>query len=51
MCFPIYKGARGGWFLVPHDELLEIVGDCTGWLKTQAWARPGTIAVEIRPHC
>ncbi len=37
MCFPIYKRTRGGWFLVPHDELLAIVGECTGWLNTQAW--------------
>lgn len=36
LCFP----ARGFWFLIPHDELLRIVGDILpGTLKTLSWER------------
>ena len=36
LCFP----ARGFWFLIPHDELLRIVGDILpGTLKTDSWKK------------
>ena len=37
MCFPI----EGRWYLVPHDELLELVRQHTPWLDTKSWGRGG----------
>ncbi len=27
------------WYLVPHDELVKVVGKTTSWLSTDSWAR------------
>ncbi len=27
----------GTWYLVPHDELIDIIGQATNWLNTQSW--------------
>ena len=37
MTFPIEED----WYLVEHDELLEIVGGCTPWLETSSWIEGG----------
>ena len=34
MTFPI----DGRYYLVPHDELVEIAGETTNWLNTYAWS-------------
>lgn len=33
MNFPV----RGTWYLVPHDELVELVERSTNWLNTKSW--------------
>ena len=33
--------AAGNWYLVPHDELVEIVGETTNWLHTPSWTVGG----------
>ena len=33
MNFPV----RGTWYLVPHDELVELVKRSTNWLNTKSW--------------
>lgn len=37
MAFPVDEE----WYLIKHDELVEIVGQCTDWLKTESWANGG----------
>ena len=37
MTFPI----EGDWYLIAHDELLKIVGECTKWLETASWIEGG----------
>lgn len=37
MCFPL----RESWYLIPHDRLVEIVGERTGWLDTSSWQSSG----------
>ena len=34
--------ARGTWYLMPHDTLVEIVGRTTNWLKTRSWIERGS---------
>jgi len=29
------------WCVIPHDHLVEIVGQCTPWLKTNSWRDVG----------
>ena len=31
----------GTWYLVPHDELVEVVGQTTNWLNTASWRENG----------
>lgn len=37
ICFP----NEGSWYLIPHDSLVEIVGDRTPWLNTNSWKSGG----------
>ena len=37
VCFP----ARGGWYLVPHDDLVQIAGETTPWLDSHSWRDRG----------
>ena len=37
MCFP----HEGSWYLIPHDKLVEIVGERTTWLDTSSWKSGG----------
>ena len=37
MCFPVDED----WFLIPHDELVEIVGTVTNALNTSSWLEQG----------
>ena len=31
----------GTWYLVPHDKLVELVGETTNWLNTSSWQENG----------
>ena len=33
--------AGGSWYLVPHDELVDLVGQTTNWLNTTSWQKHG----------
>lgn len=37
MGFPVH----GTWYLIPHDELVEVVGKTTSWLATDSWLQRG----------
>lgn len=37
MAFP----ARGNWYLVEHDVLVELVRESTNWLETSSWRNDG----------
>ena len=37
MCFPVSKASGRRWYLIPHDRLVEIVGERTPWLETLSW--------------
>ncbi len=37
MCFPL----RGEWYLIPHDSLVKVVEEMTGWLNTESWKEKG----------
>ena len=37
MCFP----NEGSWYLIPHDRLVEIVGQHTQWLSSLSWESGG----------
>ena len=37
MIFP----SGGTWYLVPHDELVDLVGQTTNWLNTTSWQKHG----------
>ena len=32
---------KGTWYLVPHDDLVELVGKTTNWLNTSSWREHG----------
>ena len=32
---------KGTWYLVPHDHLVELVGQTTNWLNTSSWRDNG----------
>ena len=32
---------KGTWYLVPHDDLVELVGQTTNWLNTSSWQENG----------
>lgn len=32
---------RGDWYMVPHDHLVEVVGQATNWLNTSSWQTYG----------
>ena len=33
VCFPY----EGNWYLIPHDELVDIIGNATPWLDSKSW--------------
>ena len=33
--------SAGTWYLVPHDTLVELIGDATNWLNTTSWMEKG----------
>ena len=37
MCFPVNRASGRSWYLIPHDKLVEIVGQRTPWLETSSW--------------
>ena len=41
MCFPVRRASARRWYLVPHDRLVEIVGERTNWLETASWKSGG----------
>ena len=34
--------STGNWYLVPHDKLVETIGQNTNWLNTTSWQKNGT---------
>ena len=38
VCFPDHQGV---WYLVPHDELVEVVGRNAPWLESDSWRLRG----------
>ena len=50
---------KGSWYLVPHDHLVELIGQTTNWLNTSSWqdnggyasTNPATALLEqLRPY-
>ena len=45
MAFPIRRRSqpqpRPRWYLVPHDELVDIAGETTNWLESKSWTEQG----------
>ena len=37
VCFPVHER----WYLMPHDKLVEVVSERTGWLDTRSWNEGG----------
>lgn len=37
LAFPV----NGTWYLVAHDQLVEIISSNTNWLKTDSWLKVG----------
>ena len=33
--------SAGKWYLVPHDKLVEAIGETTNWLNTESWQEDG----------
>ena len=33
--------SAGTWYLVPHDRLVEVIGETTNWLNTSSWKENG----------
>ena len=34
--------SSGTWYLVPHDKLVETIGETTNWLNTSSWQENGS---------
>ena len=34
--------SSGTWYLVPHDKLVEVIGETTNWLNTSSWQEHGS---------
>ena len=41
LCFPVNCHGDERWYLVPHDTLIEIVGERTPWLASPSWEDSG----------
>lgn len=39
--YMIFQNQNGHWYLVPHDELVRIVGEVTPWLHSSSWLDRG----------
>ena len=37
ICFPVHEC----WYLMPHDKLVEVVSERTGWLESRSWNERG----------
>ena len=37
ICFP----HGSDWYLIPHDDLVHIIGNSTNWLNTKSWLTHG----------
>ena len=37
----VFPDQRGTWYLVPHDKLVDLVGDSTPWLESMSWRERG----------
>ena len=46
LCFPINKDDEERWYLIPHDKLVEIVGERTNWLNTRSWRDNGAYNIK-----
>ena len=34
--------SAGTWYLVPHNKLVEVIGETTNWLNTSSWQEHGS---------
>ena len=34
--------SAGAWYLVPHNKLVEVIGETTNWLNTSSWQEHGS---------
>ena len=50
IAFPFRDGSRRVWYLVPHDELVEHIGEHTNWLNTPSWKRGAYSSVSLNPQ-
>ena len=49
LCFRIVND--GLWYLIPHDELVEIAGYLTPWLETRSWRERGSYFAKTTIPC
>ena len=45
LCFPYGNDC----YLIPHDDLVGIAEDCTGWLRTKSWREYGGYSTAVPP--
>ena len=41
ICFPVRNPTSRRWYLVPHEKLIDIVGEHTPWLESDSWVEGG----------
>ena len=50
IAFPFADNGRRIWYLVPHDELVEHIGQHTNWLNTPSWEKGAYSSVSLNPQ-
>ena len=45
--FPFQEDGGRVWYLVPHDELVEHIGEHTNWLNTPSWEKGAYSSVSL----
>ena len=50
IAFPIGDNGRRGWYLLPHDKLMELVRKNTNWLNTRSWKERGGYSAAKPNH-
>lgn len=48
--FPFQEYGGRVWYLVPHDELVEHIGEHTNWLNTPSWKRGAYSSTSLNPQ-
>lgn len=47
IAFPFADDGRRVWYLAPHDELVEHIGQHTNWLNTPSWEKGAYSSVSL----